>query len=192
MFFYRYIPRSAHLHKYEAEMHSRFLAGKCEHVQGNIYKFFERADGDWVYFVVDEVAARETEPKASRLPSKAILGFCSLTKIPRWISFEVSMLYVNPDLRGKGVSMQLYDAILNDGVVLVSGKMQNIGARRLWVKLASNPAYVVWAHDIMNLKRFDTVTVEENELDCSLKIYNDLSMRRRKQTEDIRLIAVKA
>ncbi len=196
MFFYRFKPRSTHLHRYEAEMHRRFLSRKCKLVRTlpglQICKFYERCDGDWIYFVIDVSLARSIKRfshwEASRKPNPCILGFCALTKIPRWMSHEVAMLYVNPEHRGKGISSLIYDAILGDGVILVSGKMQNAAARRIWIRLVKDPRYTVWAQDLMNLKRTALVSVEDDELNCSLKLYRDLKMRRRKQTEDMRLI----
>jgi len=100
------------------------------------------------------------------------------------------MLYVNPEYRGKGISSILYDSILSEGVILVSGKMQNAAARRLWIRLVKDSRYTVWAQDLMNLNRCALVSIEEDELDCPLKLYKDLKMRRRKQTEDIRMIVI--
>jgi len=90
------------------------------------------------------------------------------------------------------MSAFIYDTVLKDEIILVSGEMQNIRARAIWVKLVKHPNYTVWAQDLMDLSRKEMVDVENDELVCSLKLYNDLKMKRRKRKEDIRLIAVVA
>jgi len=195
MFFYRYKPRSTHLHKFEAEMHKRYLSKRCKLVRCitptlHVFKFFDRNDRDWIYCAINPIIAKTFKPKRTLKANPAIYGFCSLTKIPRWVAHEVSMLYVNPDARGKGISSFIYDTVLKDKIILVSGELQNIRARAIWIKLVKNESYTVWAQDLMDLSRKDIVYIENDELSCSLKLYNDLKMKRRKKKEDIRLIAV--
>lgn len=195
MFFYRYTIASTHLHRYQADIHKRFLSGRCERVKSSstgfrIYKFFDNVDRDWIYFAIDHKLAKKVQPKVSKQPSSVILGFCSLTKLPRWLAMEVSIVYTNPQLRGKGIASMLYDAILRDGVILISGYSQCSASRHLWMKIIQNPLYVTWAHDIVNLKRYSQVTVENNQFDCSLRIYQDIKKVRRKRREDIRFIAI--
>lgn len=100
------------------------------------------------------------------------------------------MVYVNPEHRGKGLGPLLYDTLLRDGKIIVSGFSQRPPSRKLWVKLAQNPNYTVWAQDIMDLKRASQVEVEDGKLVCDLKLYRDIKTIRRKKREDIRLIAV--
>lgn len=195
MYLYRYTPRNGHLHTYEAELHQRYLEGKCTpvkcaHDSLKAFKYFEKYDRDWMYFLIDTKLAKKTDPEYSKEPSKVVHGFVSLTKLPRWASHEVAMLYVNPEMRGQGLGALVYDCVLQDKIILVSGSTQSFAARRLWMKLAQNSNYVVWAQDLMNLDRTSLVTVEGGDFDCSFKLYNDMKTKRRKQTEDIRLIAV--
>src|SRR5271167_2562740 len=178
-------------------MHKRFLSKRCKLVRArspelHVFKFFDRNDRDWIYFAINPILAKSFKPKRTLTANPAIYGFCSLTKISRWVAPEVSMLYVNPEARGKGMSGFLYDTILRNKIILVSGEMQNIRARAIWIKLVKNPSYTVWAQDLMDLSRKEMVEVENDELVCSLKLYNDLKMKRRKRKEDIRLIAVVA
>lgn len=192
MFFYRYIVVESHLNKYSGWLQERYLSGKTCKVATSgknihIQKIFDSTAKEWVYFALD-VSTRFT-PIVSKTPNPAVLGFCSLTKIPRWKALETSMLYVNPEARGKGIASLIYDAVLKDGVMLMSGFSHNQKSRRLWMKLVQNPRYTTWAHDILNLDSYSDITVEDDTFQCDLKVYEDIKKMRRKRRQDIRIIA---
>ena len=180
MFFYRYRVVETHLNKYAAWLYNIFLSGKSEKVATSgrdlhIHKVLDKSAGEWVYFAIQK--------------AKEVIGFCSLTKIPRWKGLETSMLYVNPLARGKGIASIIYDAVMKDGVIVISGYSHNPKSRSLWLKMVQNPKYVTWAHDIINLNRYAPIYVENGKFECELKLYEDIKKRRRLRRQDIRIIA---
>lgn len=175
-------------------MHKRFLMDKSIKVATagpdiQVHKFFEPITKEWIYFAINPQIAKEVQPKSSKLPSTAVLGFCSLAKIPRWVALETNIMYVNPEARGKGIATILYDSVLKDGVILISGGSHNVKSRRLWMKMVQTPQYVTWAHDLLDLDRFADIAIEDDTFQCSLKIYQDIKKVRRKRREDIRILA---
>lgn len=195
MFFYRFNPASTHLHKYESEMHLRYLQGRCEQVQCEhpileAYKFHQKADGELVYFLVNPKVAKKTPIKESKEPHPAIPGFVALSKMPRWTAREVTMVYVNPEIRARGLGQLIYDTVLRDNILLMSGVSHCIKSKRLWMSLIQNPNYQVWAHDIMNLNRCSQVWIEDDDIKCDFQLYRDIKTKRRVQREDIRLLAI--
>jgi GNAT superfamily N-acetyltransferase len=193
VFFYRYRVAERHLNRYAGEMHQRYLAGKTEKVATagrdvQLHKFYDREDRNWIYFALDMKLA----PKLQKITSKPyppILGFISMTKLPRWAVYETNMIYVSPAARGQGMATVLYDAVMRDGVMVMSGYSHNPKSRRLWMKLVSDPKYTTWAHDIVNLDRYSDLFVEEDNFQCQLKLYEDIKKMRRHLKEDVRIIA---
>jgi hypothetical protein len=192
MFFYRYKVAEPHLNKYACEMHAAFLAGKTEKNATvgkdiQIHKWFDREDKAWVYFALSMPLA-STPHKVSRKPYAPILGFICLSKVPRWHVLETDIIYVNPNARGQGMATVLYDAVLKDGHIVMSGYSHNPKSRRLWMKLVQNPKYVTWAHDIINLDQYSDVWVDEDQFECNLKLYDDIKKIRRRMKSDVRIL----
>lgn len=136
-----------------------------------------------------ELEEKSRAEKLQRTICPGVLGFCVLEKIPRWVALETAMLYVNPNARGAGIATSLYDAIMKDGVIVISGYSHNKKSRRLWMKLVQNPKYVTWAHDIIDLSRYAAISVSKNNFECDLKLYEDIKKIRRRRKQDIRIIA---
>lgn len=196
MYYYRWMPSDSHLNAFESEIHQRFLDGRCEQIECThptleAFKFYDYDVKDWNYFLIDTELALATKPrKSSRKPNPAVHGFCSLERIKRWVSYEITMVYVNPEQRGKGLGPLLYDCVLRDGKIIVSGFSQRPPSKKIWIRLAQNPEYFVWAHDIMDLSRSEQIDVVNGKFVCGLKLYRDIKTIRRKKREDIRLVAV--
>jgi hypothetical protein len=195
MFFYRYKVDESHLNKYAFHLHEAYLSQKSLKVATAgpalaINKAFDTSTREMIYFVVDKSVPLEDCPtKPSKQPHPAILGFCAMSRMPRWVALETNMLYVNPEARGRGIATTIYDSIMKDGVIVMSGYSHNQKSRRLWMNIAQNPKYVVWAHDIVDLNRYADVTVEEDTFSCELKIYEDIKKIRRRRRADVRFIA---
>lgn len=199
MYLYKYTISQPHLHKYAHELHDAFLKGKTSFVRqwGNLHvrkvNIFDDDKSGITYFIIDPYAAFEhpATPKKST-ESKVIRGFVALTSIRRWKAKEVHLTYVMPQHRRKNYAYRLYREVVNDGVILLSGIMQNPKSRNLWIKLCQARNIVSWAHDILNTKRFAPVQVLDDELMCSLKIYEDIKkMKRRIRRQDVRLVLCK-
>lgn len=196
MFFYRYNVSESHLNKFSRSLHELFLSGNTIKVATfcnlQIHKVFDDVDLAWVYFVIDPLMALVLKaiPKNSK-PSEVVLGFVVLSKIRDWVAMEVNILYVNPLFRGQGVASALYDGVMKDGVIMISGDRQNQKSRSLWLKMVSNPRYTVWAQDLLDLSRHEPIYIdEEGALECKLKLYDDIKTRRRVKRQDIRMIAI--
>ena len=199
MYLYRYTISQSHLHKYAHELHEAFLKGKTSFVcqWGSLHvrkvNIFDDDKSGITYFIIDPYAAYEhpATPKKS-IESKVIRGFVALTSIKRWKAKEVHLTYIMPEHRRKNYAYRLYKAVVNDGVILLSGIMQNPKSRNLWLKLCQARNVVSWAHDILDIKRFAPIQVIEDELFCSLKVYEDIKkMKRRIRRQDVRLVLCK-
>lgn len=195
MFFYRYRVVESHLNKYAWWLYQKFILNKSEKIATagsvlHIHKIYDNNSREWVYFVVDTSISTEVCPKKpSHIPHPALLGFASMVKPPRWIALETAMLYVSPESRGKGIATILYDSILKDGKIIMSGYSHNQKSRRLWMNIVQNPKYTVWAHDIVDLNRYADVQVVDGTFACELKIYEDIKKMRRRRRQDVRFIA---
>lgn len=195
MFFYRYRVAEAHLNKHSGWLYQQYLLGRTSLVATSspnlvIHKIFDKRSDEWMYFVVDTAIDSSSIPtKLSRTPHPAILGFCALEKIPRWVALETTMLYVNPLSRGRGIATLIYDAIMKDGVIVMSGFSHNIKSRKLWMNIVQNPKYTAWAHDIINLDSYAAIYVEDGLYKCALKLYEDIKKMRRRRKYDVRIIA---
>lgn len=123
----------------------------------------------------------------------AVLAFVEMERPRRWVAHEVTYLFVRPDYRQHGVASHLYDVILEDGILLMSGWSQNPKSRGLWMKLIKRKEYTVWAQDILDLDRICQVFFNEfGELQTDLKLYHDINKKPRKLKTDVRLFAMKA
>lgn len=195
MFFYRHNVEESHLNRYSCTLFNWYLSGKTTKVAtGNknlrIEKVFDKQSQEWVYFVIDQSVDCDIQNRKSSRPHPAVLGFCTMSKRPRWVALETTMLYVSPLSRGKGIASLLYDAILKDGVIVMSGYSHNAKSKKLWLKIVSNPSYVTWAHDIVNLNEYAAIDVVDGNFDCSLKLYEDIKKMRRRRKSDVRIIAI--
>lgn len=194
MFFYRHNVSEPQLDKYGCWLYDQFLKGTTELVATcgdkiKVHKVFDKSDGQLCYFILDHKIKVESKEDLKK-QNPAVMGFCSLSKLPRWKALETTMLYVSPLWRRSGVALMLYDAIMKDGVVLMSGYSHNPKSRALWVKLVQNERYTTWAHDILDLKKFSPIMIDDNgDFDCKLKIYEDIKKLRRRRKQDVRIIA---
>ncbi len=199
MYLYRYTISEPHLNKYSHELHEAFLKnrthfvakwGKLEVRKVNI---FDDDKQGIAYFIINPRAAFDHIPAPKKsIESQVILGFAALTSIKRWKAKEVHLTYILPAHRGKNYAFKLYKAIVNDGVILLSGIMQNLKSRGLWLKLCQTRNVVSWAHDLLDTKRFAPVQVCDNELVCTMKVYEDIKkMKRRIRRQDVRLVLCK-
>lgn len=197
MFFYRNRVSEPHLNKYAGWLHQQYLSGRSEQVARDksnpefyYHKTIDKISRESVYFIVDTAISPDSVPKKpTRDPHPAVLGFCSLDRMPRWAALETSMLYVSPLVRGRGIASAIYTSIMMDGNIVISGYSHNSGSRRLWMKLIQNPSYVVWAHDIIDLSRYADVIIEDDKIECQLKIYEDIKKIRRRRRQDVRFVA---
>jgi GNAT superfamily N-acetyltransferase len=115
-----------------------------------------------------------------------------LERPKRWCAQEVTYLFVRPDYRKLGVASHLYDIILNDDVLLMSGWSQNPKSKGLWMKLIKEGNYTIWAQDILDLDRICQVFFDEDgELVTNLKLYHDIHKKPRRLKTDVRLFAMK-
>lgn len=121
-----------------------------------------------------------------------VVCFCELEKRPRWVAKEVTYLYVLPEYRGMQLAAKLYDVILADSNILISGASQNVKSRGLWLKMIKQSKHIIWAQDLLNLDRIAAIYHEDNKLICDLKLYCDLKKKPRKLKEDIRFLACTA
>jgi hypothetical protein len=131
---------------------------------------------------------REIE-KGHQVQHPAILGFCVLEKRRGWTGLETNMMYVSPNCRGEGIASLLYESIMKDGVIVISGYSHNKKSRRLWMSIVNNPKLNTWAHDIVNLDVYAPIAVKNDTFDCSLKLYEDIKKMKNKRESDIRIIA---
>jgi hypothetical protein len=155
-----------------------------------IHKIFDKATREWIYFVVDKTFPLEKCPKRqSNRPHPVVIGFCAMVKQPRWVAHETVMLYVSPESRGRGIATILYDGIMKDGVIVMSGYSHNPKSRNLWMKIVSTSTYITWAHDIVNLDRYSSIEVIDGKFRCDLKLYEDIKKIRRRRKQDVRIIA---
>jgi hypothetical protein len=197
MFFYRNRVSEPHLNKYAGWLHQQYLSGKSEQVaqdkkqaRFSYHKTIDMDSRESVFFMVDtSLSVDECPRKPTRDPHPAVLGFCSLGRMPRWVALETSMLYVSPLARGHGVASAIYSSIMMDGNIVISGYSHNPKSRRLWMKMIENPNYVVWAHDLIDLNRYADVVVEDGKIECQLKIYEDIKKIRRRRRQDVRFVA---
>jgi hypothetical protein len=76
----------------------------------------------------------------------------------------------NMRYRGQGLALQLYRALVLEGVTLVSGDSQSEGSRKLWGKLAAARGVAVWARrgNTWSHCELDTVT---GYADCDWDVY---------------------
>jgi GNAT superfamily N-acetyltransferase len=153
-----------------------------------IYKY-ENEERDQVeYFMIDYSIELST-PEDFQSFCPAFMGFCALSYLEDWAAIETSILYVSPNFRRMGVAEQLYDAILDDGQIVICGWSHNPKSRALWKKMMSNPKYVIWAQDMNDIDRISDVWFdEEDEMVCNLKVYVDIKVKTCK--EDVRLVAI--
>lgn len=141
----------------------------------HVHKFYEVKTKEWIYFTIDQVTG--------------VSGFCCMSELPGWVALETSMLYVQPESRGKGIASLIYDVVMKDGVIVISGYSHNPKSRKLWMNIVNNPKYTAWAHDIINLDRYADVIIDEGQIVCALKIYEDIKKMRRRRRQDVRIIA---
>lgn len=181
MYFYTNRVAETHLNKYANKLLKRWDACETEKVTGvskdlEIHKTEETKTSERIYFIVDKA-------------NKTVPGYCCLDVIPGWTALETNMLFVNPSYRGLGIALIIYDGILKDGNIVISGWSHNPKSKGVWYKLATNKKYTAWAHDIKNLDRYCQLDAEDNQLKCDLKLYENIRNKKSKQQkEDIRII----
>lgn len=193
MFFYRHTvderafqEDGCRLHRMAIEEEATVVARVKDQVF--IYKY-ENEERDQVeYFMIDYSIELST-PEDFQSFCPAFMGFCALSYLEDWAAIETSILYVSPNFRRMGVAEQLYDAILDDGQIVICGWSHNPKSRALWKKMMSNPKYVIWAQDMNDIDRISDVWFdEEDEMVCNLKVYVDIKVKTCK--EDVRLVAI--
>ena len=172
----------SHLFIYSKYLFDVWSRGESELVAycGNklhVHKIFIKKDRTWIYFVVDTSEKITTS-----------LGYICLRTIPRWKALETFNLYVPKEYRGLGLALKLYDAVLKDGKIVMSGWSHTKKSQGLWMKLVENTKYVSWAHDILNLKRLAPILIEDGKYVCEFKLYDSMKNIRKKKHEDIRIV----
>lgn len=195
MFFYRYNVVESHINCYAWWLFRWMKEGRSEEVKRisssvMVHKLFDPNAREWVYFAVDEKKAEHLgigRPKST--PHPAIVGFCALNKIPKWVALETTMLYVSPEYRGGGVARKIYDAIMTDGQIVISGYSHNPKSKSLWMRMVKSRKYAMWAADILDLTRNAQIEIVDGKFECSLKLYEDIKKLRRQRKQDIRIIA---
>jgi hypothetical protein len=111
-----------------------------------------------------------------------------LWRKPGWYAWEVVQVFVHEELRGAGYATLLYrTAIEIDGVTIASGESQSKFSRALWKSFVRNKTFDIYAIDYWNLKDRSQVFIEDDEVWCTLDIYETARTQRR----DVRLIATK-
>lgn len=198
MFYYRYNVDEAHLNKFCRHLHAAFLAGETLRIDSKqsarlqTHKIYDAESEAWIYFSIDSLLATTFPPLPKKsIPSNCVRGFVALSKIRDWVAMEVEILYVTPEFRGNGCALNLYENVLKDGVILVSGNKQNIKSRHLWLKMLENPKLTVWAHDLVNTDRYSPIIVDDDgDIYCQMKMYEDIKKRRRVKKQDIRYVAI--
>jgi hypothetical protein len=111
-----------------------------------------------------------------------------------WEAWEVMQVYVNPEFRGRGFARRLYDdAIVNDGIMLASGKTQSKYTRGLWESFIRSERYDLFAIDFKDLDSVCPVFWDaESEMVWSdLKLYFTQNDPAYEQNRDVRLIATR-
>ena len=182
MFLNRRGVEESHLHNYSDYLFEAYTCYDVVRVaycrnKLQVYKVFIKKDKAWVYFMID-----------STEKIKKSLGYICLHTIPRWKALETFNLYVPPEFRGMGIAQMLYDSVLKDGKIVMSGWSHTPASYALWMKLVQNPAYVSWAHDILNLRRLAPILIEDDKYVCEFKLYDNMKNVRKKKLEDIRII----
>lgn len=119
-----------------------------------------------------------------------VKGWLLLTRKPGWVAWEIAQVVVFQLFRGKGLGTSLYDAAINDGLVLAAGTQQTHHARDLWKTFVRTRRYNIWAHDFKNLNSFADVVydADEDSLWCHLPLYYKW---KRYDKRDIRLVATR-
>lgn len=155
-----------------------------------VYKYDNEKDGRIEYVMIDHSVPLVT-PEDFHILCPAVMGFCAMSKLEGWVAVETAILYVSPLWRRRGVAQTLYDTMLRDGQIIISGWCHNPKSYNLWKKMVMNPNYVVWAQDMKNTDRQSDVWVDDDgEYVCNLKLYNDIKKKSRKMKEDIRFVAI--
>ena len=158
------------------ECESPTLVAYCKN-KLQVFKVFIKKDKAWIYFMIDTSGEIETS-----------LGYICLHTIPRWKALETFNLYVPPKYRGLGIAQLLYDSVLKDGKIVMSGWSHTTKSHGLWMKLVQNRNYISWAHDILNLRRLAPILIEDDKYVCEFKLYDSMKNVRKKKLEDIRII----
>ena len=73
-----------------------------------------------------------------------------------------------------------------DGIILASGKTQSKSSRALWRRFIERDTFNIWAQDFNDLRQRSSVEFHEDELHCTLPVYE-----RYHSKYDVRLIAVR-
>lgn len=161
---------------------SCFCNGKYDRVSSEIYKMsFNRFDVTYLAYV----AAVDIDN------TMHVYGWLLLEK--RWMAYEVAQSFVFKPFRGDGWGRLLYISAIEDDVLLASGNQQTKAGRNLWKGLVKSDRFHIWAHDFKDLDRVADVVYDEDDdaLWSTLKIYEKYKRPRKKQTEDIRLLAMR-
>lgn len=194
MFFYRHTVAEAEMEEDACRLHRMAIEKKATLLltkgKIGIYKYFNKKKDQLEYFMIDHSIELKT-PEDFQVFNPSVMGLCVLAKLEGWSAIEVSILYVSPAFRRQGVATKLYDAILDDGQIVICGWSHNPKSRALWKKLAQDKKYVVWAQDMNDTDRISDVWFDDDgKMQCDLKIYVDLKMKKDKMKEDVRLIAI--
>lgn len=150
------------------------------------FKYIDSKNERVEYILID----KSIKDEADSICDPSVMGFISLSSLKKWVAIETMILYVAPSFRRKGIASKLYDEVLKDGQIVISGNQHNPKSRALWLKMAKNPSYVVWATDVNDLSKTSDVWEDDGEIICNLKLYDDINMKPRRPKEDIRFIAI--
>ena len=180
MYFYKFSLDDSYLRKYARWLHALLHYNSVDFLERTThnfisFKYHDKENKHFIYGMYDE-------------DTDKVISYCVLGKFYRWKAKETRMLFVDPDYRKLGLALELYDIMLKDGNLILSGYSHNIKSKKLWFKLLKNEKYTSYAVDIMNHHRTAQIVVEGKDYFCELKLYNSIEKKRKKKTEDIRVL----
>ena len=116
------------------------------------------------------------------------IAWLYLWRRPGWIAWEVIQIFVLSSYRSSGYAKALYRAAIHDdNIMIASGTSHTRSSRALWESFVRDELFDVYAIDFKNLESRAQVYIEDNELQCSLPLYEEVGY----ETMDVRLVATR-
>jgi GNAT superfamily N-acetyltransferase len=120
------------------------------------------------------------------LVNESPVAWLALVRKSRWVAYEVTQVWVFPELRGLGLAQRLYKAAVNnDRLLVASGVTQSKSSRALWKSFIEKDTFKIWAQDFKNLDVHAGVEYHDDELHCVLPVY----VKEEHPIHDVRLLA---
>jgi hypothetical protein len=124
-----------------------------------------------------------------KFSNSKLIGFLILRNPKNTYYWEVDYVWVDKGFRGKSITEKLYQIVIDQHLILSSGKSQTKFARAFWFKLIRKNNFDIYAFDLKT-DQSSQVFIEDNEIWCSLDyLYTDDLLITKEH--DVRLIALK-